>query len=788
VNELDSLFNPGESNPASWLETQGFTNVQESVYHSSTTVIGITERAWSVDMGHSRASPLAFDDKVSMLYVWPVRLGLTAENEPPTAPALLSPANNTTGVNPNNVMFQWNPSTDPDGDAIEYCIILNEDAEPDDIPVFTGCDDEVFTSDTSLELTIELEPGKKYWWAVWAKDQQGNWSEASEWWNFTTASPVVNQPPVIDFFTANLSDTWLVVQVGNEVTFVCVAHDPDGSIQAYTLDYGDGSTPETNFTGEFTYAYTDPGIYQATCAVMDDESATTVSQAVIVLVRKPKFFGLFVGPRSHPEGFDPEKGDLRGDLTAEDVSKKFENLGDVPVNKLITNKYWAIDQYRILSAIRDEIKPIIQPGDVFVMYIVGHGDSEWFGGDEPTEKERMNSGDEYIWLRYVSVLDPHFLTDDELTSYLDEHLPNVQKWIFIDACDGGGFWGDKDNPWADEGDLEKLSNISIIASAKEGEDMHYIGENNPPGTPDIGKTIFGIALREAWSKGSNGRLNSDLNEDGLVTFDELKEWLISDSPPYREELDGIFVREGDFGDESIYSSDMWDPMSEKSDDFIGVLLTDSPDNPSASAGGPYSGEAGFPITFDASGSNTPNQSIILYEWDWENDGIFDVITDQPTITHTWYELYSGTVRLQITDNEGLTEIDSASVEIIDTTPPTISVSISPDTLWPPNHKMVLVTPAITATDNCSAAPTIQLTAITMNEGEETNTFDSNYDYTMGDGHTIDDIQVSENNDIYLRAERSGTGTGRIYTITYIAIDASGNTATASATVNVPHNQ
>jgi hypothetical protein len=40
----------------------------------------------------------------------------------------------------------------------------------------------------------------------------------------------------------------------------------------------------------------------------------------------------------------------------------------------------------------------------------------------------------------------------------------------------------------------------------------------------------------------------------------------------------------------------------------------------------------------------------------------------------------------------------------------------------------------------------------------------------------------------LRAERSGTGTGRIYTITYMVTDACGNSATAEVTVNVPLSQ
>jgi hypothetical protein len=74
----------------------------------------------------------------------------------------------------------------------------------------------------------------------------------------------------------------------------------------------------------------------------------------------------------------------------------------------------------------------------------------------------------------------------------------------------------------------------------------------------------------------------------------------------------------------------------------------------------------------------------------------------------------------------------------------------------------------------------------MNEGDETNTYDPSFDNTVGDGHTIDDIQVDEAGVISLRAERSGTGTGRVYALTYEATDYSGNVTTATVTVNVPH--
>ena len=84
----------------------------------------------------------------------------------------------------------------------------------------------------------------------------------------------------------------------------------------------------------------------------------------------------------------------------------------------------------------------------------------------------------------------------------------------------------------------------------------------------------------------------------------------------------------------------------------------------------------------------------------------------------------------------------------------------------------------TASDICDASPKVSLVSITTNEADE----------AKGDGHTADDIQVDDNGLIYLRAERSGTGSGRIYTITYQAVDDSGNAAVARATVTVPHDQ
>ena len=96
--------------------------------------------------------------------------------------------------------------------------------------------------------------------------------------------------------------------------------------------------------------------------------------------------------------------------------------------------------------------------------------------------------------------------------------------------------------------------------------------------------------------------------------------------------------------------------------------------------------------------------------------------------------------------------------------------------------MVPVAAGVFVTDNCDPDPDVVLISVTSSEPDNAK--------GGGDGNTTNDIQDAElgteDYNISLRAERQGKGSGRIYTVTYEATDDSGNSATASATVLVPH--
>ncbi len=87
VNELESLANyevlyEGDSDRilslSRWLESQGFTDVKQSIYWSSSSVVGYPGYAWAINM---YAGYLLSFQKSSPYYVWPVRTASAVYNK-----------------------------------------------------------------------------------------------------------------------------------------------------------------------------------------------------------------------------------------------------------------------------------------------------------------------------------------------------------------------------------------------------------------------------------------------------------------------------------------------------------------------------------------------------------------------------------------------------------------------------------------------------------------------------------------------------------------------------------
>lgn len=110
-------------------------------------------------------------------------------------------------------------------------------------------------------------------------------------------------------------------------------------------------------------------------------------------------------------------------------------------------------------------------------------------------------------------------------------------------------------------------------------------------------------------------------------------------------------------------------------------------------------------------------------------------------------------------------------------PDTSQAQPSIASLWPPNHKFVSVS-ILNVTDPDGDPVSITITGITQNE--PTN--------GLGSGDTCPDGQGIGASTAMVRAERDGSGNGRVYTISFTASDGRGGVSPGSVQVVVPHDK
>jgi len=165
------------------------------------------------------------------------------------------------------------------------------------------------------------------------------------------------------------------------------------------------------------------------------------------------------------------------------------------------------------------------------------------------------------------------------------------------------------------------------------------------------------------------------------------------------------------------------------------------------------------------------------------------------------------VNCTATDDAGNVATGSFTVTVNpaqDTTPPQFSLQILKPVLWPPNGALVLAAVVTGVKDDTDPSPAVVI-AVTANEpvrgpGGRFNAppWRTRHHHHglrtlcyRGPGQTAPDwkvVQVGDTYQIWLRAERYGASTGRIYTIQVTVTDAAGNSASDGGTVTVPHDQ
>lgn len=187
-----------------------------------------------------------------------------------------------------------------------------------------------------------------------------------------------------------------------------------------------------------------------------------------------------------------------------------------------------------------------------------------------------------------------------------------------------------------------------------------------------------------------------------------------------------------------------------------ATLTGSASDPAAGLDAPYA------WTFGSSSGSAPDGAPLTH-----------------TVSHALPGSYAH--ELAVTDDDGATGRDSATVLVLNRTPDCTGAAASTPVLWPPNHQMVGVS-VVGLTDADGDAVTTTITGIRQDERVD----------GTASGRTGPDGAGVGTSRAEVRAERDGTpkapGDGRVYTIAFTADDGFGGTCSGTVTVGVPHDQ
>lgn len=188
---------------------------------------------------------------------------------------------------------------------------------------------------------------------------------------------------------------------------------------------------------------------------------------------------------------------------------------------------------------------------------------------------------------------------------------------------------------------------------------------------------------------------------------------------------------------------------------------------------------GGSVVLDGSASSDPNSTpgtsdgLASFEWyeDLGEPGELHLgsgatlVAALPLGTHA--------IALVVTNRFGESAVAQREVSVADTTGPTIVAGVTPALLQRPDGRLVPIAATVVAQDACTGAASFELTSITADE-------------PLAEGDVSGADLGTPDREFLLRATRSDRGDGRVYSITWIARDASGNANQAVSTVTVPY--
>ncbi|WP_139956993.1 fibronectin type III domain-containing protein [Flavicella sediminum] len=197
-----------------------------------------------------------------------------ADNSKPTVPELTLPTNNYLCA-VSEVVFEWEPSVDSDGDPVKYVLEIATDNQFSNKVAN-------YMSLTTTTVTASLERATTYFWRMKAKDDTDGESEFSSVFQFYTEGYAEENhlPYAAELISPALESTI----TGNSATLQWNANDPDADdVLTYDVYLGTQNPPTTKVLSDgtsktYTTASMSAGTYYWKVVVKDNHEAASIGQ------------------------------------------------------------------------------------------------------------------------------------------------------------------------------------------------------------------------------------------------------------------------------------------------------------------------------------------------------------------------------------------------------------------------------------------------------------------------------------------------------------------------------
>ena len=547
---------------------------------------------------------------------------VTITNRAPVAAFTSSPASPSSG---DDVTFT-SGSTDPDGTIASQAWDLNNDGLYDD--------------GTGASVTKSFSKPGTYTVGLKVTDDNGASTTVSR------AVTVANRPPV-----GSITVSPSAPKTGDTVTFTSSSTDPDGSIASQAWDLNNDGQYDDGTGVSASKAFSKPGTYTVGLKVTDDSGASATTSKTISVANRPPTGSISSSPSA------PKTGD-----TVTFTSGASDPDGSIASLAWDLDNDGQFDNGTAATATKSFSK-----AGTYTVGLKATDDS----GASTTFTKQVTIANRPPMAAFAaapsSAPTGTTVTFTSSSSDVDGTVAS-QSW----DLNGDGTYGDASGASASRS-FAKAGTYTVGLKVTDDNGDSSTVQHTVTATNRSPSAAFDISPNPT-SPGQNVSFTSTSTDpDGAIAA---QAWDLNNDGKFADGTGNTASRS--FSTPGTFTVALKVTDDDGATTTVSHTVTINNRTPTAAFSvDPVSPSTGDPVTFTSSSSDPDNQAVSL-AWDLNNDGKFDDGTGQ-TASRSFPKAGTYTVRLQVTDSDGLSSVATKAITV-GGRPPVAAFTVSPQSV------------------------------------------------------------------------------------------------------------